>query len=152
LAALAAGGSFDPRFNSSIPGSQQLTVFPTFPSGGLLTNSTIRTNILQGQVGTLAQLYQTNNLIPANFSFFPNPLTLYSSELTNLSNSSYDGLQLEVRRRTLSGIQFQASYVYSKAFTDTSVERGLDAQLDNSNPRVERAFAPWDLRHSFKLN
>jgi hypothetical protein len=115
----------------------------------------VKTDIQTNQVGTLAQLYQQNGFFPANnpnFTYFPNPLLLYSSELTNLTNSTYNGLQLEVRKRTSRGIQFQGSYVFSKAFTDTSVERGLDALLDNNSPSVERARAPWDLTHAFKFN
>jgi len=155
LASSAAGRGFNPAFNSAIPGSVPLPFFASLPSGGLLTNATVRTDIISNQVGTLAQLYQQNGFLPGNqpgFSFFPNPLTLYSSELTNYTNSSYNGLSVQARRRTRSGLQFQASYTYSKAFSDTSVERGLDAILDNNNPKIERARAPWDLTHSFKLN
>jgi hypothetical protein len=115
----------------------------------------VRSYLLSNQIGTLAQYYQQIQYFPSNqpgFSYFPNPLTLYSSELTNFSNSSYNGLQAQVRRRTRSGIQFQASYVFSKAFSDTNVERGLDPILDNNNHVNERARAPWDLTHSFKLN
>ena len=52
----------------------------------------------------------------------------------------------------IKNIQLQASYAFSKALSDTSVERGLDAQLDNNNKSLERARAPWDLTHAFKLN
>ena len=155
LAAIAAGSSFNPAYNPAISGSAPIPFFASLPSGGLLTNATVRSDILSNQIGTLAQLYQQNNFFPSNqpgFSYFPNPLLLYSSELTNYTNSSYNGLQLQVRRRTHSGLQFQASYVYSKAFSDTSVERGLDPILDNANPSIERARAPWDLTHSFKFN
>lgn len=155
LASSAAGKGFNPAFNPAIPGSVALPFFNSLPSGGLLSNATVRTDIISNQVGSLAQLYQQNNFFPNNqpgFSYFPNPLALYSSELTNFSNSSYNGLQVQARKRTSSGIQFQASYVYGKAFSDTSVERGLDPILDNNNHKIERARAPWDLTHSFKLN
>jgi len=155
LASNAAGKGFNPAFNATVPGSVQLPFFNSLPSGGALSNATVRADIISNQIGALAQLYQQNNFFPTNqpgFSYFPNPLTLYSSEQTNYTNSSYNGVLLQVRKRTRSGIQFQGSYVYSKAFSDTSVERGLDPILDNNNRAIERARAPWDLTHSFKLN
>ena len=154
LLANAAGKGFDPRFNSTVAGSVAVPFFDSLPGGGLLTNSTIRSSILSNQIGTLAQTYQANGYFPTNqpgFSYFPNPNALYSSELTNLSSSSYNGLQVEARGK-LKTAQLQASYAFSKALSDTSVERGLDAQLDNNNKSLERARAPWDLTHSFKLN
>jgi hypothetical protein len=154
LLASAAGNGFDPRFNANIAGSVPLPFFNSLPGAGLLTNSTIKSAILSNQVGSLAQTYQANGFLPSNipgFSFFPNPNALYSSELSNISNSSYSGLQLEARGR-VKNVQLQASYVFSKAFSDTSVERGLDAQLDNNNKSLERARAPWDLTQAFKLN
>src|SRR5262249_27137002 len=86
------------------------------------------------------------------FSYFPNPLTLYSSAITNLSNSSYNGLQLEVRKHTRSGFQFQANYTFSKALTDSFATRQIDALLDNNNPRIERSPANFNQTHAFKLN
>ncbi len=156
FAALAAGRAFDPRYNAAVAGSVPLPFFDALPGGGgLATNATVRSYITSGQVGTLGQYYQQNLAFPSTipgFSYFPNPLALYSSELTNISNSNYNGVQLQARRRTASGIQFQASYVFGKALSDTSVERGLDPILDNNNFQVERARAPWDLTHSFKVN
>ena len=155
LASSAAGKGFNATYNAAIPGSVALPFFASLPSGGSLTSTTVRTDILSNQVGALAQYYQGLLYFPNNqsgYSYFPNPLALYSSELTNHSSSSYNGLQLQMRRRTASGIQVQISYAFSKALSDTSVERGLDPILDNANPGIERARAPWDLTHSFKLN
>lgn len=155
LLSSAAGQGFNPSYNAAIPGSVQLPFFSSLPSGGALTNATVSNDILSNQIGTLGQLYQSAGFFPNNqpgYSYFPNPLALYSSELTNFSQSTYNGLQLQVRKRTSSGIQFQVSYVYSKALSDTSVERGLDPLLDNANPGIERARAPWDLNQAFKVN
>jgi len=155
ILSLQAGSGFNPAYNANISGSVPLPFFSSLRSGGLLTNSTVRSDILSQQVGTLAQLYQQNNIFPtnqSNFSYFPNQYALYSSLLSNFSQSTYNGLQLQARRRTSSGIQFQVSYTFSKTFSDTSVERGLDALLNNASPSIERARAPWDLTHSFKIN
>jgi Carboxypeptidase regulatory-like domain/TonB dependent receptor len=155
LALASASKVFNPAYNPAIPGSVPLPFFNGLTSAGGLSNTTVRTDILSNQIGALAQFYQQANVFPTNnpaFSYFPNPLALYSSELTNYSNSSYNGLQTQVRRRARNGMQFQVSYVFSKALSDTSVERGLDAILDNNNPSIEKARAPWDLTHSFKVN
>jgi len=153
LDALKHTGTFDPSYNPAIPGSVNLPFFNSLPGGGYLTDPAVSPYILSGEVASLAQLYQTYGILPSdNFSFFPNPYSLYSSELTNLTNSSYDAIQLEARRRTSSGMQFQVSYVFGKALTNTSVERGLDALLNNNDPSIERARAPWDLNQAFKLN
>jgi hypothetical protein len=151
----AAGKGFNPAYNSAIAGSVPLPFFNSLPSGGSLSSTTVRSYLLSNQIGTLGQYYQSVGSYPTNqpgYTYFPNPYLLYSSELTNYSNSSYNGFTAQVRRRTRSGIQFQASYVFSKALSDTSVERGLDPFLDLNNGKIERARAPWDLTNAFKLN
>jgi len=155
LLASAAGLGFNPAYNPAVSGSVQLPFFNALPAGGLLSNTTVRNDIISNQIGSLAQIYQQADFFPnniTNFSYFPNPLTLYSSEQTNFSNSTYNGVLVQARRRLSHGIQFQASYVFSKALSDTSVERGLDPILDIHNPGIERARAPWDLTHAFKFN
>lgn len=153
LLAAQAGLGFNPNFNANIPGSQRLTFFPTLPGGGFLTNPAVQPLILSGEVGTLGQLYQSNFILPSDdFSFFPNYRTLYSSMLTNLSHSTYNGAQFEIRRRTRNGMQFQANYTFSKALSDAEATRGLEAQLDNNNRSIEKARSPFDLTHAFKLN
>ena len=150
-----AGKTPNPQFDASIPGSQPLTFFPLLPGGGALTNATVQGLLRSGEAGSLAQTYQSNLYFPSNmpgFSYFPNPLVLYSSAVTNLSNSSYNGLQLEIRKHTRSGFQFQANYTFSKSLTDALAMRQIDAQLDNNNPRLERARANFDQAHAFKLN
>jgi hypothetical protein len=148
-----ATGHFDASYNPAIPGSQPLPFFNQLPSGGALGAPPVSSLLQSGEVGTLAQLYQGAGFFPnENFSYFPNPYTLYSSMLTNISNSSYNSGQFEVIKRTTSGMQFQVNYVFSKALSDADAFRGLEAQLDNNNPRIEKARAPYDLTHAFKFN
>jgi hypothetical protein len=149
---IAANGKFDPRFNAAIPGSQRLPFFDSLPSGGFLTNATVAGSIQRGEAGGLAQTYQSNFLLPNDdFSFFPNPLTLYQNVLTNYSNSTYNGLQLLVSRRTTGGSQFQVSYTFSKSLSDALAQRGLDPILDVTNPKLEKARTPFDTTHAFKV-
>jgi hypothetical protein len=152
LAAVAAGQAFNPVYNAAIPGSQPLTFFSQLPAS-VLSSSTNRTNILQGQIGTLAQTLQSNLQFPyAGFSYFPNPLSLVDGLETNFSNSTYNSAQFEVRKRTHSGMQFQANYTFGKALTDAFGQRGLDMLLDNNNPKIEKARANFNQTHSIKIN
>jgi len=153
--AQSAGKGFVAAYDPTIQGSQPLTFFPLLPNGGSLTSATYTTPLRTGEVGSMAQLYQQNGVFPASipgFSYFPNPYLLYASMMTNLSHASYNGLQLEVRKRTRNGMQFQANYTFSKALTDSNAFRGLDAQLDNASYFVEKARADYDQTHAFKLN
>lgn len=150
--ALQATGRFNPTYNPEIPGSNPMPFFNTLPGGGQLTNATYSNLFVTGELGTLAQFYQTNGILPNNFNFFTNPLLLYASLLTNLANATYNGLQVEVRKRTHNGMQFQANYTFSKNLSNASATRGLEPQLDNPNPGIEKARAPFDLTHAFKLN
>jgi hypothetical protein len=153
--ALAATGTFNPAYNANITGSKPIPFFNSLPSGGSLTSSSVTAPLRSGEIGTLAQTYQSAGYFPSNipgFSYFPNPYILYANLMTNISNSSYDGLQIDVRKRTRSGIQFQANYTFSKSLSDALATRSLEAQLDNANPRLERARTPFDTTQSFKLN
>ncbi len=149
-----AGRGFNATYNPDIAGSQPLPFFAKMPNGGSLTNASYAALLRSGEAAELAKTYQGAGILPniPGFSFFPNPYLLYASLMTNISNSSYNGLQLEIRKRTRSGFQFQANYTFSKALTDSDGLRGLDAQLDNASPRVERSRADFDQTHAFKVN
>jgi hypothetical protein len=155
---LAAGKGFAPAYNPDVAGSQQLTFFPKLSggglaAGGLLTNATVQSYLRSGEIGTLAQTYQSNLYFPsAGFSYFPNPLALYESYMTNSANSTYNGAQFEIRKNTRSGVTFQSSYTFSKSLSDATSLRGLDPALDNNNPKLEKSRPTYDLTHSFKMN
>jgi hypothetical protein len=151
--ARAATGVFNPAYNANITGSQPLTVFPLLASGGLLTNGTIRTTIDQGAVGTLATTYQSNGL-NGSVNFFRNPLVLGANLTGNVSNSTYNALQFEFRRRYNRGLQLQAHYTYSKVLSDSlgDQQSRFEPYLDNNNPKAERARPPFDVTHVFSAN
>ena len=148
-----ATGTFNPAYNAGLPGSQPLSVFPKLTGGGRLNTSTVRNLILRGEVGELASYYQINGL-NGSINFFQNIYGLGSDYLTNYSQSSYNSLQVEVRRRAASGLDFQVNYTFSKVLTDsagTSQSR-LDHFLDLANTKIERARADFDLTHAIKAN
>src|ERR1043166_3238884 len=100
--ALARNGVFNPDYNASIPGSQQLPVFNSLPSRGFLTDPTVVNLIQTGQVADLGTLY-TENGLNGPVQFFAQPYALGSDILTNFSNSTYNSLQAEVRHRMRTG-------------------------------------------------
>lgn len=149
----AAGLGFDPRYNAAIPGSQQLTVFPQLPFGGLLTNSTVRGRIQQGLAGDLGYIYQSNNLT-GGFPFAPNPNANFSDLAINQASSTYHAMQAEVRRRFKSGLQFNANYTFAKNLTDASGsgQTNFDPFIDIRNPGYDRGRASFDVTHVFNAN
>jgi outer membrane receptor protein involved in Fe transport len=71
-------------------------------TNGLYGNSTFRSNALTAG-------------LPANF-FVANPNVSNSFLRTNLDDTKYNSLQIELRRRLSQGVQFQSSYVFGRAY------------------------------------
>jgi hypothetical protein len=155
--ALARTGVFNPAYDPTIPGSQVLTVFPLMPSGGSLTNATNRTYIQQGAVADMAFNYQSGKQ-NGPINFMPNPYAASLRLMTNYSNSTYNGLQLEVRTREHRGMTFQASYTYSKTLSDAAAGSDNNNQgrfeplMDNNNPKLAKARALFDIPQTYKAN
>jgi len=149
-----AGGSFDPRFNANIAGSQPLPFFNALPNSGNLTNTTVINDIQTGQVGELGSFYQTS-LINGSTNFFANPNVLGANVLTNYSNSSYNAFQIDVTHRFSKGFQFQANYVFSKVMSDAQGDQQTDFEpfLDINNAKIEKSRVNGsDITHVFKAN
>ncbi len=148
-----ATGIFNPAYNANIAGSQPTPFFNALPSGGLLTNTTIRALIDTGQVGELANTYQINRL-NGSVNFYRNPNALGTNMMTNYSNATYHSLQLDYRRRYSKGFEFQVNYVFSKSLSDTlgDAQARFEAFLDINNPGIEKAPSPFDQRHALKSN
>ena len=117
----------------------------------MLTNGTVRNLIQTGQVGQLAATYQENGL-NGSVNFFQNPNALGADMLNNYSNSTYNSLQVEARHRATAGLEFTANYTFSKVLSDTAgdSQSRIEQFLDVNNPKIERARANFDLRHSIK--
>ena len=149
--ALSALGIFLPNYNSSIPGSQPLTVFPKLPNSGFLTNATVQQLIETGQIADLATIYQTQGL-NGPINFFQNPYALGTDMLTTYSSSSYNSLQLQVTHHLRSGLDFQANYTFSKVLSDGDGDSQSRIQhfLDFNNKKIERSRANFDLTHMIK--
>ena len=153
--ARAATGIFDPNFNPNLAGSQPLTVFPLLGRGGNLASASVRTAIDQGQVAVLANSYQTTGLTrDTPISFYANPYILGGNMIANYSNSSYNALQADVRRRYRNGLQLQVNYTWSKVLSDAlgDQQTRFEPFLDIRNAQGERARTPYDLTHVLHAN
>ena len=146
-----AGGAFNPAYNAAIAGSQPLTVFPNLAGGGRLTSASIRNLIQDGEAGTLAATYQETGT-NGSVKFFANPNALGANMLNNYSSSSYNSLQFVVSHRARAGLDFGGNYSFSKVLSDTAgdSQTRIEQFLDINNPKLERARAAFDLRHSIK--
>jgi hypothetical protein len=147
---------------------------------GSSTDSTTATQLIQGQAGALATgiagtASRMNNLMNAalipfttlpdstcatppcrasNF-FIINPQTTGGAfVLTNGINTTFNALQIELRRRLANGLLVQGSYQFAKALSNSY----SSSATVFSNPRtlrnqgLDKAASPWDIRHSFKIN
>lgn len=119
-----------------------------------------------GFATTLQNSFLVNGVnagLPLNF-FVVNPtvglLGAGSQSVTLTTNDSdtwYDALQLEFRRRMSAGLLLQMSYTWSKSLTNfyassqSSLAQPLTLRGDLNKP-LERYRAPQDIQHSFKAN
>jgi hypothetical protein len=147
--ASAAGLGFNPAYNPAVPGSQPLTVIPNF-GGGFLTNSTVRTNIQQNEVASLADFYVTNRVAGALDAFFPNPGIYESRAVVNDGWQDYNALQLELRRQYKGGVFGGVNYTYAQMranSTGGTSQSRFEPYLDNARPELDTGRSAYNIRH-----
>ncbi len=94
--------------------------------------------------------------LPSNF-FFVNPTTATAGAfiVDNSAKSWYDSGVIELRRRLSAGLRFQASYVWSKAESN-SFQSNSDNFANFSHREngldLAKNVAVFDIRHAFKLD
>jgi hypothetical protein len=76
------------------------------------------------------------------------PFADVSAQLSD-GNSSYNALNLELKRRFANNFQFMASYTWAHSIDDSSDLQTLLKPQDNRNFRAERADSLFDQRHRF---
>lgn len=157
--------------NSGLPGQTDVPLITT--AIGSAADLNTATLLRQGQAGALANsiafnLGRMNRLINAglvpftvlpdgsrasNF-FLVNPQTNGTFLMTNGSDTSFDALQIEFRRRLSNGLLAQGSYQFGKALSNTFVSSSIVFSQPRTlrDPSQDRTYSPWDIRHSFKLN
>lgn len=171
--ARAANATTNNFSNQGLPGQVAL---PTFlASFGTATSanfssSTIALQLTQGQAGATANTLASNTTFQANrntaglpanfFVVFPQAISGTSVNTTiavvNGGSSTYQGVQLELRRRLAAGLLVQGSYVFSKSLTNDffalSSQNGADQPRTLRDPSQDRGISPYDTRHAFKVN
>jgi hypothetical protein len=137
--ALSATGVFNPAYDPNIPGSQPLTVIPTF-GGGLLTNSGVRTAIQQGEVARLADTYVTtaSTATAARAAFMDNPGIYAAQAMLNGGYSDYHAFQFDLRRQYRGGVAGQVNYTWMTTETDSSgtAQNRVEPFLDSARPQL----------------
>jgi len=68
-----------------------------------------------------------------------------------LGHSTYHSLMLKVSRRYSAGLTLQASYVLSKALTDSDNYSSSPTSMDAYNLRLEKSIAGYDQTHNVKV-
>ena len=146
-----AGLAFSPLFNAAVPGSQQLTVLPTF---GSLTNTTAIGHIQTNQVAALADFYLTSRVPGALQAFMPNPGTYASQGILNGGFTDYNALQIEVRRRFRNGLFGQLHYTFSDTLTDSAgtAQNRVEAFMDAARPELSTGRSQFHVTHVVSAN
>ncbi len=171
--ALNGGNSFADAAHGGAAGTIPLPILNRFFTGFSNTStsawrsSTFISNLNNNNVGSFASTLAASNTyranrenaalgIPSNF-FLANPNAAFARLLGNDSMSNYHALEIEFRRRFSQGLQFQASYTYSKALTDAPAGQGNN-QSDLTSFRTLReksldyTRANFDQTHRFVAN
>lgn len=149
--AQAAGLPFSPVFNPNVPGSQALTVLPSF---GLLTNATVVNAFLTNQVAGVADFYMSQRVAGALAAFMPNPGTYAANVVLNGAFNDYNSLQLEARRRLSAGLFGQVNYTLSQTNTDSAGDgqNRFEAFLDNDRPALSIGRSNFHQTHVVNAN
>ncbi len=81
----------------------------------------------------------------------PGPINPYADVNAQLSDgySSYNALNVELKKRFSSNVQMFATYTWSHSIDDSSDLQTLLKPQDNTNFRAERADSLFDQRHRF---
>jgi hypothetical protein len=90
----------------------------------------------------------------SNF-FLVNPQTTGGAFLmTQGTDSSFNALQIELRRRLSAGLLVQGSYQFGKALSNAFVSSSSVFSQPRTlrNPELDKTYSPWDIRHSFKVD
>ena len=153
--ATQAGLGNSPAFNPAVPGSQQLTVLPSFgpaTNPGLLGTAAVVSAIQQNQVGALVDNYmlQLGTLgASARTAFLQNPGIYAAQAMQNGGFSDYNSLQIEVRRRFVGGFFGQMNYTLSDTNTDSAgtAQNRFEAFMDNFRPELNTGRSVSHVTH-----
>ena len=114
---------------------------PTLVGGTLFGSAGLRANAITA--GLPANFFAVNPGVPAG-----------AFVIDNSAASTYDALQVELRRRMSAGLLLQANYTYSHAMSDAFASSSISQSnfVSLRNPRLNYGLSPFDIRHSFKAD
>jgi Carboxypeptidase regulatory-like domain len=118
-------------------------------NAGLVPFTTLPTSTGCISGNTLSQTCKVSNF------FLVNPQTSGGAFLmTQGTDTSFNALQVEVRRRFSNGLLFQGSYQYGKALSNAFVSSSSVFSQPRTlrNPQLDRDYSPWDVRHALKFD
>ncbi len=147
------------------------------PAGSSFTNGTFVTLLQQGQAGGLARSLAASPLYlcrmagntfspcaglgysaagPYASNFFQaNPFAAGQALnlVSDISNSSYNGLQLEVKRALSHGLMLSANYTWSKSLGDLFAESATSFRnfTTHRNRALDKGPSVFDIRHVFQV-
>jgi hypothetical protein len=147
-----AGLAYSPLYNPAVPGSQPLTLLPTY--GALLSNSTAVSNIQTNQVAGLADFFITSRAPGALGTFMQNPGIYAAQAIANGGFSDYNALQLELRRQFRNGFFGQVNYTLSETQSDSAgtAQNRFEAFMDNLRPGLSTGRSQFHVTHIVAAN
>ena len=118
-----------------------VTVAPsvTAAAGVLSGNAGLRANAIAA--GLARNFFVINPDVPAG-AFI----------IDNSASSTYDALQVELRRRMSAGLLLQMNYTYAHSMSDAFASSSIAQSNFTSirNPRLNYGLSPFDIRHAVK--
>ncbi|HSZ19020.1 MAG TPA: carboxypeptidase regulatory-like domain-containing protein [Candidatus Acidoferrum sp.] len=79
------------------------------------------------------------------------PYIGFINEISNLSHSNYNSLQVSVTKRMSHGLSFNAGYTYAHGLDTGSLNRFGQTPQNNNDIAAEYASSDFDVRHRFTL-
>jgi hypothetical protein len=117
-------------------------------------NQPLVTNGFYGTTRPFPTLPLTSPVLPAQCQA-PNPACNLSSfnQVNSVGNSNYNAVWVKADKHFSHGLQFLASYTYSKALDYNSLSTGESLVLQNAyNPRGDYGPSEFDVRNRFVLS
>ncbi len=113
-------------------------------------NVTGAAGVLSGNAGLRANAIAAG--LARNFFVINPDVPAGAFIIDNSASSTYDALQVELRRRMSAGLLLQANYTYAHSMSDAFASSSIAQSNYTSirHPRLNYGLSPFDIRHSFK--
>src|SRR5467141_606974 len=117
-------------------------------------NQPFVTNGFYGSTRPFPTLPLTSPVIPAQCTNAANPCRISNfNQVNSVGNSNYNAVWIKADKHFSHGLQFLASYAYSKALDYNSLSSAESLVLQNAyNPRGDYGPAEFDVRNRFVLS